>query len=150
LNRIQDRSIGISYFVSTGNEAVLESSDFIECLLDDSHTKVIMALIEGIRDAEKFLRVADLALKRKKPILVMKIGKTESGGKAASSHTGSMTGADSVMMRLQTEGIIRVETWRISIFHTQIANAARRRQAGRHHPTTGGRIILTDKLVEIE
>jgi acyl-CoA synthetase (NDP forming) len=70
LNRIQDRSIGISYFISTGNEAVLESSDFIEYLLDDPNTAGIMALIEGIRDAEKFLTVADLATEKKKPMVV--------------------------------------------------------------------------------
>ena len=153
LNRIQDRSIGISYFVSTGNEAVLESSDFIECLLDDSHTKVIMALIEGIRDAEKFLRVADLALKRKKPILVMKIGKTESGSKAASSHTGSMTGADSVYDAVfKQKGIIRVEE--VEDLYLTAATLAKCRppkgkRVGIITTTGGGGVILTDKLVEM-
>jgi acetyltransferase len=153
LNRIQDRSIGISYFVSTGNEAVLESSDFIECLLDDPYTKVIMALIEGIRDAEKFLRVADLALKRKKPILVMKIGKTESGGKAASSHTGSMTGADSVYDAVfKQKGIIRVEDVEdLYLTATTLAKCRppKGKRVGIITTTGGGGVILTDKLVEM-
>jgi acyl-CoA synthetase (NDP forming) len=153
LNRIQDRSIGISYFVSTGNEAVLESSDFIECLLDDPNTKVIMALIEGLRDAEKFLRVADLALKRKKPILAMKIGKTESGGKAASSHTGSMTGADSVYDAVfKQKGVIRVEE--VEDLYLTAATLAkchlpRGKRVGIITTTGGGGVILTDKLVEM-
>lgn len=153
LNQIQDRSIGISYFISTGNEAVLESSDFIECLLEDSNTKVIMALIEGIRDAEKLLRVADLALKRKKPILVMKIGKTESGGKAASSHTGSMTGADSVYDAVfKQKGIIRVEE--VEDLYLTAATLAKchlpgGRRVGIITTTGGGGVILTDKLVEM-
>jgi acyl-CoA synthetase (NDP forming) len=153
LNRIQDRSIGISYFISTGNEAVLESSDFIEYLLDDPNTTVIMALIEGIRDAEKFLTVADLATNKKKPIVVMKIGKTESGGKAASSHTGSMTGADSIYDAVfKQKGIIRVEE--VEELYLTAATMAkchlpRGKRVGIITTTGGGGVILTDKLVEM-
>lgn len=153
LNRVQDRSIGISYFVSTGNEAVLDSSDFMEYLLDDPDTKVIMGLIEGIRDAEKFLRVARLALKRKKPILVMKIGRTESGSKAASSHTGSMTGADSVYEAIfKQEGIIRVEE--VEDLYLTAATLAKcplpkGKRVGIITTTGGGGVILADKLVEM-
>jgi acetyltransferase len=111
-----------------------------------------MALVEGIRDAEKFLRVADLALKRKKPILVMKIGKTESGGKAASSHTGSMTGADSVYDAVfKQKGIIRVEEVE-DLYLTAATLAKCRPPKGRRvgiiTTTGGGGVILTDKLVE--
>ena len=153
LNRIQDRSIGISYFISTGNEAVLESSDFIEYLLDDPHTSVIMALIEGLRDAEKFLRVAELALKKKKPILVMKVGKTESGSKAASSHTGSMTGSDLVYDAVfKQKGVIRVEEVE-DLYLTASALAKCQRPKGNRvgiiTTTGGGGVILTDKLVEM-
>jgi acyl-CoA synthetase (NDP forming) len=153
LNRIQDRSIGISYFISTGNEAVLESSDFIEYLLNDPNTTVIMALIEGIRDAEKFLTVADLARNKKKPIVVMKIGKTESGGKAASSHTGSMTGADSVYDAVfKQKGIIRVEEVE-ELYFTAATMAKchlpRGKRVGIITTTGGGGVILTDKLVEM-
>lgn len=153
LNRIQDRSIGISYFISTGNEAVLESSDFIEYLLNDPNTTVIMALIEGIGDAEKFLRVADLATKKKKPIVVMKIGKTESGSKAASSHTGSMTGSDSVYDAVfKQKGIVRVEEVE-DLYLTASTLAKCQRPKGNRvgiiTTTGGGGVILTDKLVEL-
>jgi len=153
LNRIQDRSIGISYFISTGNEAVLESSDFVEYLLDDPKTAVIMALIEGIRDAEKFLRVADLAAEKKKPIVVMKVGKTESGGKAASSHTGSMTGSDRVYDAVfRQKGVIRVEEVEdLYLTASALAKCPRPRgnRVGIITTTGGGGVILTDKLVEM-
>lgn len=153
LNRIQDRSIGISYFISTGNEAVLESSDFIEYLLNEPNTTVIMALIEGIRDAEKFLRVADLAAEKGKPIVVLKIGKTESGGKAASSHTGSMTGSDSVYDAVfKQKGIIRVEEVEdLYLTAATLAKCPRPRgnRVGIITTTGGGGVILTDKLVEM-
>lgn len=153
LNRIQDRSIGISYFISTGNEAVLESSDFMEYLLDDPNTTVIMALIEGIRDAEKFLKVADLAVKKKKPIVIMKVGKTESGGKAASSHTGSITGSDRVYDAVfRQQGVIRVEEVE-DLYLTASTLAKCHRPKGNRvgiiTTTGGGGVILTDKLVEM-
>jgi acetate---CoA ligase (ADP-forming) len=152
LNRIQDRSIGISHFISTGNEAVLETSDYIEYFLDDPNTSVIMALIEGIKDGDKFLRVADLALKRGKPIVVMKVGKTETGRKAASSHTGSMTGSDVVYDAVfKQKGVIRVEE--IEDLY-MIASTLSRCKLSKGHrvgiitTTGGGGVILSDELVE--
>ena len=110
LNRAQDRKIGFSYFVSGGNEAVLDASDFMEYFIDDTNTRVIMALLEGVRTADKFLDVSHQALIKGKPIIVMKVGKTEAGGKAASSHTGSMTGIDEVYDAIfKQNGIIRVD-----------------------------------------
>jgi acyl-CoA synthetase (NDP forming) len=152
LNRIQDQSIGISYFISTGNEAVLESSDFIEYLLNEPSTTVVMALIEGIRDGEKFLRVADLAVRKKKPIVVMKVGKTQSGGKAASSHTGSMTGSDRVYDAVfKQKGIVRVDE--IEDLYLTASALAKCPMPGGNRvgiitTTGGGGVILTDKLVE--
>jgi len=153
LNRVQDAGIGISHFISTGNEAVLESSDFIEYLLDDPCTSVIMALIEGIRDGAKLLRVADLAVKKGKPIVVMKVGRTEAGGKAASSHTGSMTGSDAVYEAVfRQKGIIRVEEIEdLYLTASVLAKCPRPRgnRVGIITTTGGGGVILTDKLVEM-
>ena len=97
INRAQDKGIGTSYFISTGNEGVLELSDCIEYFVESSpDTLVIIVLMEGIRNAEKLLRVADLALEKKKPIVVMKVGRTAVGRKAVNSHTGFMAGSDAV------------------------------------------------------
>lgn len=152
LNRAQDKKIGFSYFISTGNEAVLESSDFMGYFIDDPDTKVIMALIEGIKNAEQFLKVSDVALERNKPIIVMKVGKTEAGGKAASSHTGSMTGSDEVYDAVfKQKGIVRVDDFdelyltASAFVKTQLPKGNR---VGILTSTGGGGVILTDKLVE--
>ena len=110
VNRAQDKDIGLSYFISSGNEADLEISDFIKYLvLHDEKTTVIAAVIEGFKDGSKFIEAAELALKHRKPIIVLKIGETEAGKKAAVSHTGSLTGSDSVIDALfNQKGVIRV------------------------------------------
>jgi acetyl coenzyme A synthetase (ADP forming)-like protein len=87
-----EQSIGFSRFISSGNEADLHSEDFIEYFAHDPQTKVILAFIEGVRDGQKFFRVAKEA-SRNKPLIVLKAGVTEAGAKAASSHTGSITGS---------------------------------------------------------
>jgi acetyltransferase len=113
VNRAQDKNIGLSYFISGGNEADLDVSDYIKHLvLHDEKTKVIAAVIEGIRDGAKFVEAAELALSHRKPIVVLKIGETEAGKKAAASHTGSMTGSDSVIDAVfNQKGVVRVRNY---------------------------------------
>jgi len=113
VNRAQDKNIGLSYFISGGNEADLDVSDYIKHLvLHDEKTKVIVAVIEGIRDGAKFVEAAELALSHRKPIMVLKIGETEAGKKAAASHTGSMTGSDSVIDAVfNQKGVVRVRNY---------------------------------------
>lgn len=153
INQAQDRKIGISYFISTGNEAVLESSDYVEYLLDDSNTSVIVLLMEGIRDAEKFLRVADLALEKKKPIVAMKLGRTPIGKKAATFHTGSMTGSDAVYEAIfRQKGIIRVdEPDELYLTASMLAKSRlpKGNRIGIITSTGGGGVVLSDKVVEM-
>ncbi len=66
--------------VHHGNEAVLDALDFMEYFIDDPNTRAIMALLEGVRATEKFLEISRKALIKGKPIIVMKVGKTEAGG----------------------------------------------------------------------
>jgi len=110
VNRALDNNIGLSYFISSGNEVDLEVSDYIKHLvLHDEKTKVIAAVIEGFKDGAKFIEAADLALQHQKPLIVLKIGETEVGKKAAASHTGSLTGSDSVIDAVfNQKGVIRV------------------------------------------
>ena len=89
VNRAQDKKIGFSYFISSGNEADLEVSDYIKYLvLHDQNTKVIAAVIEGFKDGAKFIEAAELALKHQKPLIVLKIGETEVGAKGSSLTHG--------------------------------------------------------------
>jgi len=85
--------IGISRFVSYGNKADVDESDLIEALGEDERTDVILGYVESIDDGAKFMRVARRVTK-KKPVLILKSGRTAAGARAASSHTGSLAGSD--------------------------------------------------------
>lgn len=84
--------IGMSKFVSYGNAAVIDETDLLQYLADDKETEIIVVYLEGIRDGKKFLSVAKEVTKRK-PVVVLKGGKSSSGAAAALSHTGSLAGA---------------------------------------------------------
>jgi len=109
LTRAEGRKIGFSAIISTGNEMDLEASDYIEFFLEDPQTKVIAVFLEGFRNIPRFLQVADLALEKGKPIVVLKIGRTQVGATAAASHTGALTGSDEVYNAVfKQKGITRV------------------------------------------
>src|ERR687887_1584419 len=112
LTRALDLGIGYSYVVSTGNEADLESSDFIRYLLDDPDTRVIACFIEGFKEGRKFIEVARLAAERGKPIVLIKIGRSAAGAQAATSHTAALTGSDAVHDAVFRQyGVVRVEDY---------------------------------------
>ncbi len=81
--------LGVSKAVSSGNEADLETEDYYTYLCEDPDTDVIVSYVEGIRDGRRFIEQARAASHRK-PIVVLKGGRTQSGSSAARSHTGSM------------------------------------------------------------
>ena len=109
LNRALDSGIGLSYIISTGNEADLDFSDFVRYLLDDDDTKVIAGFVEGFKDASKFIEISKLAAERGKPIVLIKIGRSDLGAKAAQSHTAALTGLDALYdAALSQYGVIRV------------------------------------------
>lgn len=111
VTRAADRGIGFSYVISTGNEMDLGVSEFARYLLDDKGTDAIAIFLEALRDVLHFRDVAVDALKAGKPILVLKVGRTEVGAKTAASHTGALTGADAIYDAFFRQyGITRVET----------------------------------------
>jgi len=104
-----EREFGYSYVVTTGNEADLDASDFIRYMVEDDETRVIGCFIEQFRDPEKLLRVAEAAAERQKPIVVLKVGRSEAGRKAARAHTGSLVGSDAIADAVMRQyGIVRV------------------------------------------
>jgi acyl-CoA synthetase (NDP forming) len=111
MNAAEKRGLGLSCLFSSGNEAVLESSDYIHYLLDDPNTKVVGAFVEGFKDPEKFLQVADLALEKEKPLVIMKVGRSQKAVNACRSHTGSLVGAEDVQDAIfQQKNVVRVES----------------------------------------
>ena len=103
--------VGFSSFVSVGNEADTEFSDYLAYMLTDPETKVVGGYLEGAKNGKKFRWAAEQALAMKKPIMIMKVGRTGAGARAASSHTGSLAGDDQVYDAFFRQmGIIRIES----------------------------------------
>ena len=91
-----NRGIGFSTLVSSGNEAVLDTVDYIEHFLQDDDTRVIIAFLEGIRRPEAFQKACKRAAEIGKPIIVLKVGRSELARRTVVSHTGALAGADAV------------------------------------------------------
>jgi acetate---CoA ligase (ADP-forming) len=105
------RAIGLSYLVSSGNEAMLEAADFIEFMLDDPETAVVGAFLEGIGDPGRFLAAADRALALGKPLVVLKTGASTAAARSAVAHTGALAVEDRVVDAVfRQKGVVRVRT----------------------------------------
>jgi acyl-CoA synthetase (NDP forming) len=112
LARARDRGLDFSYIISTGNEADLDTSDFIRYCIHRPEVKAIVAYFEAIKDGEKFRIAAREALALGKAIVAIKIGRSSAGQRAALSHTASMTGADQAYDALfKQAGVIRLDDW---------------------------------------
>jgi acetyltransferase len=102
--------IGFSYWISSGNEAALESADYMHYLVQDPKTSVILNYSEGFRDRDKFIRAAEAARQAGKPIVALRVGRTPVGRKAAQAHTGAVSSSDHEVEALfQRLGILRVD-----------------------------------------
>ncbi len=103
-----EERLGFSAFVSMGNRVDVDEADLIEFFAGDPNTKVITLYIEGVKDARKFLAAARAC---RKPIVILKSGRTEQGRKAAESHTRSLAGRDEVYDAVFRQlGIHRADT----------------------------------------
>lgn len=112
LVRAVDAGVGFSYIISTGNEADLDFTDFARYLLDDPSTRVIAGFVEGFKNAGKFLAMAKLAAERGKPIVLIKIGRSDLGSRAARSHTAALTGSDALYEAVFRQyGVVRVQDY---------------------------------------
>jgi acyl-CoA synthetase (NDP forming) len=102
---------GFRYLISSGNEAVLDSADYIGYLVEDPHTRVVIAFLEGIRSPQKFVAAAQAAAAAGKPILLVKVGRSEVARQAVQAHTGSLAGSDAVVDAvLRRLGVMRLDS----------------------------------------
>jgi acyl-CoA synthetase (NDP forming) len=92
-NRLQDRRIGLSHFLSTGNEAGLGLNERLEFLVDDVRTRIVITIVETIRDGAGFIEAARRALEAGKPIIALRLGTSVAGQWTAASHTGALAGS---------------------------------------------------------
>lgn len=105
-----DRGIGIGLWASTGNEVDLQVADFIEYMADAPDIKVIVTLLEGIKDGARFVSAIQRAAANGKPVIALKVGKSEYGQRAAQSHTASLTGSAEVNSAVFRQfGVIEVD-----------------------------------------
>ncbi len=110
LNMMQVDYMNFSYLISAGNCSCIMVEDYISYLIDDPGTKVIGLYLEGVKDPEKFADVLRRAAEIRKPIVILKVGRSEAGSRVASSHTGSLSGSDKAFDALCRKfGIIRVD-----------------------------------------
>ncbi|HDQ72780.1 MAG TPA: CoA-binding protein [Chloroflexi bacterium] len=102
---------GFRYLISSGNEAVLDSADYIGYLAQDPHTHVIVAFLEGIRSPQKFVAAAWAAAEAGKPIIAVKVGRSEVARRTVQAHTGSLAGSDAVVDAVfRRLGVVRLDT----------------------------------------
>jgi len=105
-----DRGLGIGLWCSPGNEADLDIADFVNHMVEDDRIRVIGAVVEGFSTGRKFLEVARRAREAGKPIVILKIGRSEYGQKTAASHTASIAGNDAVASAVFAQyGVVRVD-----------------------------------------
>jgi acyl-CoA synthetase (NDP forming) len=103
--------IGLSAVILTGNEADLTVGDMLQMVVEDPATKVIMLYSEGIRESAGLLAGLEAARRARKPVLMMKVGRSAVGSAAAQSHTASIAGDDRVTDAVLKEfGVVRVQT----------------------------------------
>ena len=104
------QNIGLSSIVSVGNKSDLDESDLLEYLVDQKETNIILMYIEGVSDGARLVKILREAVK-KKPIVVIKSGRSKRGAMAAASHTSSLAGEDRVFDDIIKQcGVIRAET----------------------------------------
>jgi len=108
------QGIGFSAVISMGNKADMTEIDVLKMLAEHEQTKVIVMYLEDMGDGQEFLKVCKQITKQnvvKKPVLVLKSGRSPEGAKAAMSHTGALMGSDEIYdALLQQSGAIRVDT----------------------------------------
>ena len=108
LDHAREKGIGFSKVLSIGNKVDVDEVDALNYFKDDPETEIILMYIEGISRGKEFLEVAK-EISDKKPIIVLKAGKTPEGAKAVSSHTGSIAGIDEIYEAIfKKAGVLRV------------------------------------------
>lgn len=95
-NLAQGRGLSFSSWITTGNEVDVDVADGIAYLADDPDTRVILTYMEGARNGPKLIAALERAQAAGKPVIALKVGRTQAGAEAAASHTASLAGADAV------------------------------------------------------
>lgn len=107
---LMENTTRFSYMMSVGNCSTVYVEDYMDFLVDDPDTKVVAVYVEGIKDPSKFISTLQKAARKRKPVVILKVGASEKASALASSHTGSMAGADKAFDAIAKKfGVIRVK-----------------------------------------
>src|ERR1700709_1967319 len=109
-NRGKAAGLGFSYVISTGNEVDLTMADFLDYMVEDPHTHAVMLFCEAVRDGRGFVAALEKARRLGKPVIAIKVGRSDAGTRAAASHTASLSGAYSAYHAVfDRYGVIEVD-----------------------------------------
>ncbi|HRD78645.1 MAG TPA: hypothetical protein PK264_22350, partial [Hyphomicrobiaceae bacterium] len=152
VNLAEAQGIGFRNVVSTGNETDITMPELLSAFLDDEGTKLAFAYLEGTPDARRFLEVGRKSLELGKPIILWKGAQTESGTKAAASHTANMTGNyDLYRAAFRQAGIIEVQDVEEIVDIAKVAGQGRLpkgRAIGVLSISGGSGIVYADRAVK--
>lgn len=110
LSLMESQDMRFSYIISAGNSRIITMEDYIDFLVEDDNTKVVSLYLEGVKEPEKFINSLKKAAIKRKPMVVLKAGRSEKGKKNAASHTGSLAGSDKTFDAIFKKfGVIRVD-----------------------------------------
>lgn len=149
--RAQAEGIGFGCFVSTGNETVLDFNDFLEHLAEDPGLSLILGYLEGLRDGRRFVAAARRARAAGKTVAVLKVGRSDAGGRAARSHTGALVGsAQAWEAAFRRAGVLPVDSVR-SLIDLAVALPgrlpARGPRVGIVSASGGAGVLMTDRCM---
>jgi acetyltransferase len=147
--RAQEAGLGVSYQVSSGNDADLDLLDYMAFMIEDARTRVVLSLAERFGDGARLRVLAARAAELQKPVALIKFGRTEAGARAAASHTGAITGTDAVFDAAARQlGLIRVtdanELYEVAMLLRQGKRPAGNRAAALS--ISGGNLVLLTDL----
>ena len=94
IDMMKSAEMKYSYAISAGNSGVVQIEDYLNYLIEDERTKVVALYLEGVKNAKKFEMCLQKAAEKKKPLVILKAGRSPKGQATAASHTGSMAGSD--------------------------------------------------------
>lgn len=121
LSLMDSPNMKFSYAISAGNSSVVTMEDYLHFLVDDDDTKVVGLYLEGVTQPSRFVDALKKAALKRKPIVVLKAGRSEKGSQVAASHTGSLSGADRMYDAIFKKfGVIRVNDMEELLATTQI------------------------------
>lgn len=147
------RGIGFSHMISSGNEAVVSSADYLNHLIDDPDARLLAAFIEGIKEPAKFLAVAERAYAMRKPLIVIKSGRSEGGSAASAAHTGMLAGSYAVQSAIfRQKGIVNcgdLDEWLETIEMFRTARPPSGQGIGMIGISGGENAIVMDQAAEL-